>query len=334
MKNARIIRMLQDRKLLQDTRIQEKKLTGGVSSDIYRISDGTRELVVKQARDQLDVEDDWFADPGRNRIEMEFALFLEKTLPGSVPGVLYANREQNYFVMESLDSSYQNWKEQLLAGDFQNETAARAADLLADLHNKTFENPEAEKKFHSKAFFKSLRTEPYLRTTGERHPRLKHLFLAEADRLERCGQALVHGDFSPKNLMAGPGHVVLLDHEVAHYGDPSFDIAFFLNHLFLKRLVHSKKIRTLPDLPRIVWKRYLQQSKRMDPETLSLRVGNLLLLLLLARMDGKSPVEYLNEIQQDFVREFVYDAIGDEKFQVEVLNRNWNKQIRTSFLEN
>ncbi len=333
MDQTKIISIIQQANLLRKTNVECKTLTGGVSSDIFLVSDGVNNLVVKQARKKLLVSDDWYADTARNRIEREFAQYVQQFLPGAVPRVLFVDEEHDFFVMEYLDQSYSNWKEQLLEGNFDVVTARKAAGLMADLHRHSSGNREVAKKFHSNAFFISLRTEPYLVTTGDRHPRFKEVFHDEAKRLENCKEALIHGDFSPKNVMVGPDTIVLLDHEVASYGDPTFDVAFLLNHLYLKQLYHAGHHQTLPDLAGVVWNRYSEKLHEEKSGELDPRTGKLLLLLMLARIDGKSPVEYLGEKQKDFVKEFVYSMLENEEYLLTEISQAWNDKLKTRFIE-
>lgn len=333
MDQTKIISIIQQANLLQRAKVECKTLAGGVSSDIFLVSDGVNNLVVKQARKKLLVEDDWYADTARNRIEWEFAQYVQQFKPGAVPGILFVDEEHDFFVMEYLDESFSNWKEQLLEGNFDVKTARLAAGLMAGLHRYSTGNREAAEKFHSNAFFISLRTEPYLVTTGDRHPRFKAVFHNEAKRLENCKEALVHGDFSPKNLMAGPDKIVLLDHEVASYGDPSFDVAFLLNHLYLKLLYHADNHQNLPDLAGVAWNRYSEKLHKEKAGELEPRIGKLLLLLMLARIDGKSPVEYLGEKQKDFVREFVYSMLEKEEYILAEISQAWNDKLKTGFIE-
>ena len=63
------------------------------------------------------------------------------------------------------------------------------------------------------------------------------MILEHADRLEQANEVLVLGDYAPKNLLAYPDGVFVIDLEVAHLGAPAFDVAFLLTHLVLKQLV-------------------------------------------------------------------------------------------------
>ena len=180
--------------------------------------------------------------------------------------------------------------------------------------------------FDTTSNFHQLRTDPYLLTTGRRHSDLQQAFEQEALRLERTRECLVHGDYSPKNMLVGKGRVVLLDCEVAWYGDPAFDLAFLINHLLLKSLFHSPVTTPLQQLIEVFLATYYQE-RAVEPAqkvNLHLRIGRLLLMLLLARIDGKSPVEYLtNEQKRDFVRNFVRWRLSSARFDLGEIIADW-----------
>jgi aminoglycoside phosphotransferase (APT) family kinase protein len=281
-------------------------LGGGVSSDVFLVQDGDKRFVLKRALPQLKVKDEWRADVSRNRHEYDYLRYVGAFLPGSVPVPFVLGPD--YFTMEYLGPDFSNWKTLLLQRDCQVEHAREIARVLANIHRQSAGDQEARRKFDTTANFHQLRTDPYLLTTGRRHPALRVYFEEEARRLERTRECLVHGDYSPKNMLVGKGRLVLLDCEVAWYGDPAFDIAFLLNHLLLKSLYHMPKdvgFRQLIEtaIAQYHSERRLSRDLRQDFDRRSAR---LLLMLLLARIDGKSPVEYLgDEDKREFVRSFV-----------------------------
>lgn len=321
--------LLLEKGLFKKKNIEYIPLRGGVSSDIFLVTDGNQKFVVKQALPKLQVEDDWYADPSRNQTEQKFIRYISRYLPDNVPRILYSDASNGFFVMEFLGPAYQNWKEQLLNGRVVTDTVKKAAELLSTLHLRSWQNKEAEQEFDTTSNFKSLRIEPYLITTGNRHPDLKKQFYAEAMRLETQRTALVHGDFSPKNMMVSPDRLVLLDHEVAWYGDPAFDVAFFLNHLYLKQLYLARSPQSMPDLARIAWDNYYENLGPLFAGELETGISRLLLMLMLARVDGKSPVEYLDKIQKEFIRSFVYPMLTREAYNLTDIHSNWNSQLGT-----
>lgn len=326
-----IISILRDENLITGSKPVFQSLEGGVSSDIFLVKNGETFLVVKQALPKLNVEDDWFADTSRNQNEQKFLRFLAENKPDAVPKLLYSNEEHSFFVMEYLSGGFKNWKNELLNGFFNELTAKRSAELLAEIHSKSWGDETLKKKFNKADNFYELRTEPYLVTTGGRHPDLKEIFYHEAERLKSHREALVHGDFSPKNLMVKNPRVVLLDHEVAWFGDPAFDLAFFLNHLYLKMLVHCRKTDEIQDLTIVIWSAYFERLGNQKLKQMELRVTRLLLMLMLARIDGKSPVEYLENDQKEFVRSFVKEHLPGRSFSHEKINSAWKRKLEETY---
>jgi aminoglycoside phosphotransferase (APT) family kinase protein len=295
-------------------------LSGGVSCEIYLVEDGAERFVVKRALAKLKVKADWFADISRNRYEWEYIRYVAKFLPEAVPALKYCSATDNYFAMEHLNGSFTNWKQLLLAGKANPEDARRAGNILALIHQHSAGDPEAKRLFDTTPNFFQLRIESYLLATGAKHPDLRAHFEAEAKLLAGARECLVHGDFSPKNILISPGRMVLLDCEVAWYGEPAFDLAFLLNHFFLKALLHAPRDMGMRPMIENFWSEY--QTVRPSPE-MEPRVGRLLLMLMLARVDGKSPVEYLDPARQEFIREFVREQLPGENFSLNGITDLW-----------
>lgn len=295
-------------------------LNGGVSCEIYLVEDGVERFVVKRALAKLKVQADWFADVKRNRSEWEFIRYVARFLPQAVPVLQYCSASDHYFAMEHLNGQFSNWKQLLLAGQGREEDARRAGNVLAQIHRRSTGDLEARSLFDTTQNFFQLRIEPYLLAAGEKHPELRPLFEAEAARLADTRECLVHGDFSPKNILVSADRMVLLDCEVAWYGDPAFDIAFLLNHFFLKSLLHAPQANGLESMIGAFWSAY--QTVRPSPE-LAPRVSRLLLMLMLARVDGKSPVEYLDGARQHFVRQFVSWQLPGGTFSLASITSAW-----------
>lgn len=326
-----ISKILRDENLITDSEPEYQRLKGGVSSDIFLVKDGNQQYVVKQALHKLNVDDDWFADISRNENEQEFIKYLSSIRTDSVPRLLYTNREHSFFVMEYLANDFRNWKKEMLNGTFHPGTAKRAAELLADIHATSWKDESLKKRFNKSENFYELRTEPYLVTTGNQHPNLRKLFHQEAERLKTHREAIVHGDFSPKNIMVKNDRMVLLDHEVAWFGDPAFDLSFFLNHLYLKMLFHYKKTSEIQDLTTLIWRSYFQKLGNDKESEMQNRVTRLLLMMMLARIDGKSPVEYLEDDQKEFVREFVNKHLSNRPITHEEINRGWKDKLEKRY---
>jgi len=307
-------------------------LRGGVSSEIYLLRGGAERLVVKRALPCLKVRETWKADTSRNRVEQASINYVGRLNPGVVPKILYSTPGEDFFVMEYLGSEYRNWKVQLLEGHFDQAVSARIAKILADIHSRSYGDETARKWFDTPDNFHSLRIEPYLLTTAERNPHVRDLMLQEAERLAKQRLCLVHGDFSPKNIMVGPERTVLLDHEVAWYGDPAFDLAFMLTHLHLKQFMLGPSFEGYPDLARVFWHTYFENFIP-GPGDLKERSLRLWLMVLLARIDGKSPVEYLaeNVNARQFIRSFANKALLEGHFTRDVLEEQWTLALKNYY---
>jgi Ser/Thr protein kinase RdoA (MazF antagonist) len=280
-------------------------LAGGVSSDIWRVDlDDGRTLCVKRALPKLKVAADWQAPVSRNAFEWAWIRFAAGVLPQAVPQPLAHDQAAGLFAMQFLDpADHPVWKAQLLAGQVDVGTAAAVGQVLGRLHTASAQRDELARSFDSGANFHALRLEPYLLATALRHPtvagRLEALVQATAARRD----ALVHGDVSPKNILVGPQGPVLLDAECAWYGDPAFDIAFCLNHLLLKCLPVPGAAAALRGSFDAFVAAYFDAAGFGPRDALEARAAALLPALLLARIDGKSPVEYVTlEAQKDFAR--------------------------------
>jgi aminoglycoside phosphotransferase (APT) family kinase protein len=289
-------------------------LTGGVSSDIVRIrlADG-RLVCAKRALPRLKVSSDWRAPLERNHYEVAWLRRAGDIVPGATPRVLGEDAGHGIALLEYLPpADYLLWKAELLAGRAEAKTAVAVAETLGRIHAATLDDPATAEAFATDALFDSLRLDPYLRTLASRHPALAAPILACLAETAATRVALVHGDVSPKNILVSrrDGHPVLLDAECAWYGDPAFDAAFCLNHLVLKSL-HLPAIRgVLLDQARAflaTWLGHFPERLRRETEC---RVAVLLPCLMLARVDGKSPVEYLTPSEQQSVRDIAMPLIA------------------------
>ncbi|MFQ3670258.1 MAG: aminoglycoside phosphotransferase family protein [Verrucomicrobiia bacterium] len=328
MDQALIIDRLREAGLVNGGEVVLRPLTGGVSSDIMVVETSSWRFVVKRALPKLRVRQDWFADPSRNRFEHAYLRYVGEFLPSAVPQVLHADDRAGYFAMEYLGEGFETWKSRLMAGRCHEATAVICALQLAAIHTRSWENPEVRGRFETTDFFRELRMEPYLLSMASAHPALASLLEAEVERIVSNRLCLVHGDYSPKNLLIGPDRLVIVDSEVAWFGDPAFDVCFLLNHLMLKALRLPEHRAALFGLARAFWKTYrsamIPHLGQIEPH-----LPRLLAMLMLARVDGKSPVEYLNEAHlQETVRRFTHRCLREAlPASPEDFFQSWNQAL-------
>jgi aminoglycoside phosphotransferase (APT) family kinase protein len=281
-----------------------RNLSGGVSCDVFAVRLGARAFCVKRALDKLRVAADWRAPAERSEAEVAWLRLVAGIELKWVPQVFGEDRAQHLFVMEFFPPErYPVWKALLAAGTADAAFAAKVGAALGRIHAHTAGRADFAAEFANDDQFRALRIEPYLLHAAGKNPDIAPAIRALADGVTSARIALMHGDVSPKNILCGPDGPVFLDAETACYGDPAFDLAFCLNHLLLKAVWHREFARDYARSFAALAQAYLAHVDWEEPAGLNRRAAALLAALLLARVDGKSPVEYLTaERDKDFVR--------------------------------
>jgi aminoglycoside phosphotransferase (APT) family kinase protein len=281
-------------------------LEGGVSSAIFRADLPSGVVCVKRALSRLRVAADWRAPVERNRYEAAWMRVAGAIVPGAVPALLGEDPGRGAFAMTWLaPDRYPVWKLLLRDGQVSATTAQAVGDALGRIHAATADRPEVAAQFATDAIFEAIRIEPYLLATARAHPDLAPTLERLAGVTRATRRVLVHGDFSPKNLLIGPRGPVIVDAECAWFGEPAFDLAFVLNHLLLKRIWRPAHATAYAEAFAALRAQYLSHVAWEPPAALDARAAALLPVLLLARVDGKSPVEYLTaDADRETVRAF------------------------------
>ena len=292
---------------------QAMRLSGGVSADIWKVALGHRVVCVKRARSQLKVAQEWCVPTERIAYERKWYTTVGRLLPGAAPAVLAYDDASKILVMEYLPPEENRlWKAELAAGRVDIAFAGVVGAQLGAIHAKTAGSAECAKEFQTDDLFMALRLDPYFKHVGAVHPDVAGYMDALVDSTLQRKLALVHGDVSPKNILVAPYGPIFLDAECAWYGDPAFDVAFLLNHLLLKCIwVRCAAQEYLAAFDAFA-SSYREQISWEEPEELWFRVTKLLPALLLARVDGKSPVEYLSsEANRSAIRCCALQLIGE-----------------------
>lgn len=301
-----------------------RALSGGVSSDIWRVELARGPICVKRALPRLRVTQLWEAPIERNRYERLWMEAARRAAPGSAPRILANDDAAGLFAMQCIDAPL--WKEELRQGRADPGFAAQVGGTLGRIHAATAGREDVAQRFATDAIFYAIRLEPYLVATGKKHPDLQLEFRRLVEETARGHIALVHGDVSPKNILAGPRGPVFLDAECAWYGDPAFDLAFCLNHLLLKCLWVPGAQRGFLQCFDALARAYLE---RIPLKGVEARAASLLPALLLARVDGKSPVEYLTEpAHKEAVRSVGRALVRQFPKELQHVSKAWRESLR------
>lgn len=304
-------------------------LTGGVSSDIWRIDLPTGPVCVKRALAKLLVAADWRAPVARNRYEARWMRRAAAAAPNAVPKLLGQDDAAGALAMEYLPpGDYPLWKSELRDGHADPAFAMAVATTLVTIHAATAADPVVAAEFPTDDIFYDIRLEPYLLATARAHPDRAAALRALVDTTRANQRALVHGDVSPKNILHGPSGPVFLDAECAWWGDPAFDLAFCLNHLLLKCLWAPPSRAGFLACFDALAAAYLAGVTWENPVALEARAAHLLAGLLLARVDGKSPVEYITaEADKNHVRHVARALLEHPVDRLSEVRKAWNEEL-------
>ena len=285
-------------------------LTGGVSNVVLAITTSDKKLVLKQALAELKVAEKWEADQRRAIVEANAIALFHKLSPNQVPNLVFLDPERFILILDRVPVGSTVWKTDLLNGVINPDVAGVLGITLAQWHNFGETNKEARLQFMEDSLFEQLRVDPFYRFVAAKNDLLKPAINKLISELEGDKTTIVHGDFSPKNIMVGMDEkVYILDFEVTHVGNPVFDLAFLLAHLLCKLFRASEPL----DEKMLIAssQRFINsyQEIRSISESLSLHTA----LIALARVEGKSPVNYLDKVQQDRLVKYTKGILGAGK---------------------
>jgi hypothetical protein len=245
---------------------------------------------------------------------------------------VFEDEREHVVGMEAVPQPHDNWKALLLAGQLDANHVRQFARWLGTVHRRAWEQrAEVAPAFGDRSFFESLRVEPYYQYTATRVPAAA-AFLNDLIATTRGRRlALVHGDYSPKNVLVHAGRLVVLDFEVIHWGDPAFDLGFGLTHL-LSKAHHVRGHR--PEFGRAASRFYREYAGTLgdvpwagdlEPHAVRHAIG-----CLLARACGRSPLEYLDPAARDRQRDVVLNLIARPPARVDDLAGEWLARLEAA----
>jgi 5-methylthioribose kinase len=282
-------------------------LTGGVSNVVLAITTKDKKLVLKQALAELKVAEKWEADQRRAIVEANAIALFHKLSPDQVPNLVFLDPERFILVLDRVPVGSTVWKSDLLDGVINPDVAAVLGTTLAKWHNFGESDKEARLQFMEDSLFEQLRIDPFYRFVAAKNELLKPVISKLIKELEGDKTTIVHGDFSPKNIMVGmDDQVYILDFEVTHVGNPVFDLAFLLAHLLCKLFRTNEPLEEKMLIASA--QRFISAYEQIRPISESLPLHTA--LIALARVEGKSPVNYLDKEQQDQLVKYAKGILG------------------------
>ena len=308
---------LRGRGVLPDGCAEVRTLAGGVSNDVLLVSAAGTSVVVKQALARLRVDEEWLASRARIGVEAAALELAGSLCPDAVPAVLAIVPEDYLLVMDMAPQGLEPWKEQLLRGQIDKGVAERVGNLIGTWHEATSRDPAATERFRDKRALIELRIDPFYATIAKRYPELSGRIGDLAGALLGASCCLVHGDLSPKNVMTDGTRTWVIDWEVATLGDPVFDLAFMICHLRCKAEARPGDARRYEACATAFLEAYEKAAGEIaggiDEGALVAHTA----CLLLARVDGKSPVGYLQAGPVERIRRLGRALLANAPFGLE-----------------
>ena len=282
-------------------------LTGGVSNVVLAITTKNQKMVLKQALAELMVAQKWEADQRRAIVEANAIALFHKLSPDQVPNLVFLDPERFILILDRVPVGSTVWKSDLLDGVINPDIAEVLGTTLAQWHNFGEKDKEARMQFMEDSLFEQLRIDPFYRFVAAKNEALKPVISRLINELEGDKTTIVHGDFSPKNIMVGmDDQVYILDFEVTHVGNPVFDLAFLLAHLLCKKFRTDEPLEE--KLLGASAERFINAYEVIRPIDSSLSLHTA--LIALARVEGKSPVNYLDSSKQSALVSYTKDILG------------------------
>jgi 5-methylthioribose kinase len=286
-----------------ETSIVIDPLPGGVSCTVLKITTDKGRYVLKQALTKLKVKQEWLSDIERTNVEKQALKFLPSVIPNTTPALVFEDEANFLFLMDCAPDGSENWKQLLMSGECNPAVASTIGEILGDLHQRTHDHPEAMRLFGEKKYFVQLRVDAFFGFLKQVHPDLSPAIDRHMAQCLSLETSLVTGDYSPKNILVNGAQVIPIDFEVIHYGDSSFDLGFLTTHLTLKSIYFSQRADDYVALLRKAVEGYFSRVHFMDRRVLEKRAVQQLAWIMLARVDGKSPAEYITaDSDKDLIR--------------------------------
>jgi 5-methylthioribose kinase len=286
----------------EDAVLTATELDIGVSASVIALTDAAGHgVVVKQALPRLRVQDEWLATQTRTETEAAAMRLCAGLTSATVPAVLAVDPDEHVMAMELIEDCA-NWQAEVGDGRVHPEVGAWAGRTLGTWHAQTVADAEVAARFGDITAFEQLRLSAFHETVMERVPELAPAIAPRVDQLRHERRCLVHGDYAMKNILVGPTGPWVLDFEVAHLGNPLFDLGFFLSFVVLSAVRWEEATAELRRLGDGFLAGYAEASGQGFAGAEDDVVAHTACLIL-ARTDGKSPASFLEPDSRARARE-------------------------------
>ncbi len=302
----------------QNKILNYKKLRGGVSSEVYKIVTKDYIYCIKRSLKKLLVKKKWLADQSRIYYEFLWLNHCREILKKNIPKTYDFNKKNKYIIMEYFDDKkFKTLKELYFKKNINLNTIKTISNHLYKIHSQS-SNIKTKNIFKkNNRNFYDLRLDPYFNEVARVYPKLINNVKQINNDYKRNAITLVHGDFSPKNILVSKNRIIYLDAECCNYGDPVFDLVFFSNHLLIKSIYLKENQKKFLRAFKSFYYFYLKNLNEKDKENYLKRILNMTPIMLLARVDGKSPVEYIKSKKlKNILREKSFKMINNKLFNL------------------
>lgn len=302
-------------------------LRGGVSNRTVHIEfENGESWVLKQALTKLRVKGEWTSSPDRIFKEAEAMRWFDKHAPpNAVPKLIFEDQLHHLLAMEAVKPPFDNLKGLLLTNPPESVYFKQAGELLGHIHQNGFkQSNDIPKLFKDNHFFKTLRIEPYYIETIKALPETASFLNELTSETLEDRYTLVHGDYSPKNILVKDSKLILLDHEVIHFGDGTFDLGFFICHLLSKSnhlpIHHQDFVNGVTEFYDSYLGVFTEMNKKREERSVKHAIG-----CLLARVCGLSQLEYLTIDQQNKQKDIGLKLTKDQPKTIKELILKFNQ---------
>lgn len=299
----------------------------GRKNIVYSVVTSKQRLIVKQAHSRVQhTKERIFLD--RKRIFQEHAciqVMSEIVPPDFIPTVLLEDRSNFILVTSGPAREAVLWENELARGRVDLQIAAQCGEALATIHNETINASELKSMFKDTKAFEQMRIEPIYDRIADAFPELKKTIDDRAKGLRSSGKVMVLGDLRPRNVWVNKGQIYLVDFATAHFGMPTFDVAFYCSDLCLKAIMNSHQKAAYLEAINVYWLSYFDTArypKRQQVERSAVRDFGCILLA-----NAHTPPVEIDDHTRDLTNRIAQSLLFTELDKIEDITEFINRTL-------